>query len=200
MNDILTDKNHMIAISRLPFMENFPFPEFDIVHKELTVFDGSSATLQQQNIIDVIIFTCTDGVKATIRILESDIWMIHGAREYITKLNVISNSINSAMASNDVIVKRNTILEFEAWFQILKGKLNIGVNTFIEILHSFIAETKGVESAASVELALARLRNQKGVVVLDEHQESVLVNYFQFQLIYYKLILGIIIAAKLDDE
>lgn len=199
MNDILTDKTYRLALAKVPFLSNYPFAEFDISCIE-TVFQSGTTVIGTPNFQtgEVIEFGCVDVICATVRLMENIIWKVYELRESFSNLNEFSRDLTMALSDSSIVVKKaginNAIKQFARSPKIKTLILSSGL--FSEILDSFLINISS-KKRNSIEFALSRLEKGVGILFLSEEEERTILNYYQFQLIYFKIILGIIIAAKI---
>lgn len=196
MQEVATDKKQLKAIARIPFLAEFPFPEFSFqYHLMQTV---SSSTMEVIGSPMDILFFKNPNISEMLNILESQIWHLYDIRDNVTKFNEVSQLIDNAVASDDLLVKRDAAQYAENWFNSIEGReFRIGAGTFTDILSSFVGKNKIRE----IEI-LSTLVNQlwvgDEVLIMTKAHKKILDKYFQYQLIYFKMLIGIIIAAKIS--
>jgi len=190
MNNNTTDN---MVYKTIPFLGNFPFPEFTM--SAGTVID----TLAPNRKINTISFDCTQGINTCISMFEKEVWFLNSISHNINKLNDIKKIIDNSLSTNDILIKRDAIIACEQWsldFSNEKGS-NFNQETFNRILERMIEYNKIVDPVTLLD-SIDKLHKRKGLIKLEDDHEKVISNYYQFQLIYYKLILGIVIASKIS--
>lgn len=200
MNDLLTDRKYRMVVSKIPFMLDFPYPEFEIQYNssEEHQVDNFSPVVQNLTQNDVISFRCINGILATINVFEKEIWRLYDSREGFVTTNEISRILVKSLEDTSLVIKRNAIQSCERWFSGgTEQTIRVGSTRFSDILEAFTRELT-IDQIVSITKAINKLHTKKGIIQLEEIEEKMIRNYYQFQLIYFKLILGIIIAAKIS--
>ena len=86
----------------------------------------------------------------------------------------------------------------ENWFKGIEGdKFSVGASTFNDMLSGFAGKAK-VEMLTRLSWLSSRLHNGIGIVYVSPEEKEVLITYYRFQLVYYRMLIGIIIAAKIS--
>jgi hypothetical protein len=183
------------VIGRIPFLENFPFNEFSLIANVLSVPQKDMPPKE----MDLVTFECLIGLKASINIFDKDIWFLNDIATSVKKLNDIKQIIDKGLSSEDILEKRDCILACEAWTDTFgdTSSAKFSFHTFGEILNGML-KLYEVGDPIEIHHKLNRLHDRFGIVKLDDEQEKLIISFYQFQLIYFKLILGIIIASKIS--
>lgn len=182
-----------IAIERVPFLENFPFPGF-------TLGAGTVQTQVSPNKpFKVITFDYFHGIKTSINFYEKEIWLLDSISNHISSLNSISKLINECLDSDNLIIKRDGLLECEEWTKSFDptGTAKFQYTTFTDVLNAMMTHSN-IKDKEGLLKNIEKLHKKKGIVKLDSDQEKLVICFYQFQLIYFKLILGIVIASKIS--
>lgn len=190
-----------ILNSRYPFLKNFPFGEFTI---EVGETDSPG-----RSIMDDDLFTPTNsqgvirfsfGEKSTGRItivlFEQELEWIAGIADNIKDLDRIRKTLDKGIRSKDLIVKRNAVEAAETWcLAVQNDRARLSYSTMGDVLTSMI---HGTQQLVQVVGKLAALSVKKGLVNLSKEEYEIILTYYHFQLVYTKLILGLVIASKIS--
>lgn len=183
------------VIETVPFLENFPFDEFSISLAELPPPTG----VISNNPIKIINFECLNGINSTINIFEKELWFLNSISDKITQLNDIKVSIDNGLAAPTILAKRDAILACEKWTTSFDetGQMKFSHETFLSVLAAMI-DNHHTENPKPLVDSINKLHQKTGIVRLDRQSEKTILCYYQFQLIYFKMVLGIIIASKIS--
>lgn len=188
--------------NRYPFLKNFPFGEF-----EIEVGDLNSSKVRHQSDDDffedepgpnVLRFSLGEKDKGRISIVifEKELSWISTVADDIKNLDGIRKVLDRGIRSKDLIVKRNAVEAAETWSQAIQdNNARLSYSTMGEVLASMI---KGQHQFVQVISKLAALSLKKGLVNLNKEEYEIILTYYHFQLIYTKLILGLVIASKIS--
>jgi hypothetical protein len=188
--------------NRYPFLKNFPFDEF-----EIEVGDLNSSKVRHQSDDDffedepgpnVLRFSLGEKDKGRISIVifEKELSWIAMVADDIKNLDGIRKVLDRGIRSKDLIVKRNAVEAAETWSQAIQdNNARLSYSTMGEVLASMI---KGQHQFVQVISKLAALSLKKGLVNLNKEEYEIILTYYHFQLIYTKLILGLVIASKIS--
>lgn len=183
------------VLRKIPFLGNFPFNNFS-----LSAGTVINTLIDETTKASVISFNCMHGIKASINLFEKEIWYLDSVSQRITKLNGISETINKALDSDSIICKRDAILECELWGKSFDPENSNGFDylTFNEVLNGMVIANK-IKDIPKLVGSIKKLHDKKSIIRLEEDHETVIHNFYQFQLIYFKMILGIVIASKISE-
>lgn len=191
-------KQAAVVRGKYPFLDNFPFSEFQIEAGEAHN-SSAEANFGQKRVVDpnLLKFTYTKGQSnISIVIFEQELNWLNQISNKITDLDKAKLIIDSAIESNDLLVKRDGVNFAEEWASLLKDKnRKLSYSTSGEILLSLI---KSQEQLITIINKIMQLSVNRGLVGLTVEEYQIILTYYQFQLIYVKLILGIIISAKIS--
>ena len=188
--------------NRYPFLKSFPFDEF-----EIEVGDLNSSKVRHQSDDDffedepgpnVLRFSLGEKDKGRISIVifEKELSWIAMVADDIKNLDGIRKVLDRGIRSKDLIVKRNAVEAAETWSQAIQdNNARLSYSTMGEVLASMI---KGQHQFVQVISKLAALSLKKGLVNLNKEEYEIILTYYHFQLIYTKLILGLVIASKIS--
>lgn len=198
MQDAQFDTKQMQAIAKIPFLAEFPYPEYSFKHEMLkgSHFGDANST---NEMYETVLFSHADDPKTFIYIAEKDLWHLYDIRDNVKKLDEISKIVSHGIASDSILELSIASKKAEAWFKEVKGKnFNVGSGTFNDILNGYAGSGK-VKSEFITRLAniTNRLYKGSGIVYMKPDEKTVLLKYYKFQLIYYKMLIGIIIATKI---
>ena len=191
MNTINT-QTYMIS-SKYPFLKNFPFKEFSI-----EIGQNSSDNTENQSVNPILIkFTYEkDKSSMTIFIFEQELTFINKVSEKITELDLLAKVINDALASPELLIKRDAVLFAEKWCSQLKdNRSKLSYSTSNEILISLVGSHSELVTIIN---KIGKLQLVQGVVGLTEKEYAITLTYYQYQLIYAKLLLGLVISSKIS--
>jgi hypothetical protein len=197
MQDTVVDKNHIKAISRIPFLAEFPFSEYSFQsHMMQSISPSTGQPIGEP--MDVVLFSYLNDSNTMVNIMEKELMHLYEIRDNVTRVNEVASQVSAAMETTDVKQMSDAIKNAETWFKDIKGKkFNIGAGTFSDILTAFVGRTN-IDELTRMSYITNRLYNGKGIVFITPEQKEILLNYFHFQLVYYKLLVGIMIAAKIS--
>lgn len=190
-------KSDYLVKRKYPFLENFPFDEFSI---EAIGFNKSSYDNEySENLMptQLIKFLYEKGKSSmTIFVFERELAWINEVSANITDLNRIAKLIDKALKSNDLLIKRNGVHHAEEWCaQLQDNRSRLSYSTSGEILTKLVDSN---EQLVSIINKIVKLSIGAGIVGLSEKEYRIILTYYQFQLIYAKLLLGIVIASKIS--
>lgn len=196
MQDTAVDKKQLKAMARIPFLADFPYPEFTFHYNLMQT--RSTLTNEVIGSTDIILFKHENFADPLVNIIEKEIWHLYEIRDNVQKVNEVSEKVSSAFSSDDLLAKRDASAFAEKWFNEIEGKnFRIGAGTFSDIFENFVGRNK-YEEIEQASILLNKLYEGKEVLIMTKDQKKVLDKYFQFQLVYYKILIGIIIAAKIS--
>lgn len=198
---ISKNKRAQLLTGKYPFIKNFPFKEFEIEVGELRSQgmvaadfdfdgDGSSPTLVRFNIDDKV------RGKLSIVVFETELDWVANLSDKITDLDSIRKTLDKGIRSNNIIVKRDAVDAAEAWCKDLEDNHSrLSYSTIGESLMKMIGDRGQLTQVISKIVALSK---KKGLVNLTQEEHDIILAHYHFQLIYTKLILGLVIATKIS--
>ena len=177
------------VIYKFPFLKDFPFSEYSIKFENYDKYDNTN--------ISIIKFTYNKNkISMSISIFENDLAFIKNLADSISNIDEIFNIIEDALNSQNILDKRNGNIIAEEWYEDLNnGKSRLSYSTSGEILISLI---ESQDQFTSIVNKLNKLEIGNGIVGLNETEYSIILTYYQFRLIYIKMLLGIIISSKIS--
>jgi len=192
-------KQAYVVQRKYPFLENFPFNEFQVEAGEVFNPMGMDDSDYRKTPIDpkLLKFVYEAGQSSmTIMIFEQELNWLNEIAEKITDLNHATKIIDDAINAPDLLAKRDGVNFAEDWSsKIQDNRTRLSYSTSGEILAGLV---KNQEQLITVINKLVKLAIGKGLVGLDREEYQIILTYYQFQLIYTKLILGIVIASKIS--
>lgn len=186
-----------------PFMTNFPF-DGDF---EITMVDRPAVSFILEDEFDAISKKPAKIInfkykhspfKATITMTPSELAWLDQRAEPIKKFDKIVKTINRGLRSKDIISKRDASNAADEWLtQLADNNSQLSKETFYEVLKSLL-DDRTVNQTAKFINDLTRLISKKGLVRMSNSDLNTAFTYFQFKLIYSKLMIGIVIASKIS--
>ena len=188
----------------LPFMVEFPFKEYDIqlvergedflqlgISPMLINEFGDTGTIESLN------FYYTErGSDVSISINKYDVEWIAEQADLVKKLDAIRKSLDDGLESKSLIDKIKSI-KFGKKFTKLIGCDNTLIIDFNELLSEFI-KLYDATFTSKIKLGLQKLSEATlNSTELSERQYKAASAFFNFQIHYIKILLGIVIAAKI---
>lgn len=203
MTSLTLDDRHILN-KKYPILQNFPFGEFSLQVGELPNAPVIETALEtepaKKNKYDSPIIRFTTGDKYTfmINIHENDMMWVFERAEVMTEIDSTVQIMNSALESDEILVKRDAVEIGEAWIKKLAdNKTMLTYSTFTEVLATLLMN-KTILDATRLINNINKLSNKQGLVKLDKDEYQIIMTYYQFRLVYTKLILGLVIAAKIS--
>jgi hypothetical protein len=200
---ISQDRTLSKVYSNYPFLRNFPFQDFQIEASEVKkpqVDDGEVMSMQSTHINPFIInfVYSREKQKTAISVFDRELDWLSTRAESITELDDIVRIINESLPIGDIIKKRDAVLVVEHWLKkIADDRATLNYSTFNDILMRLIGVTQLKETVQLIN-NINKLSSGASVIRMDRKQYDIIMTYYDFQLIYCKLVLGIIIAAKIS--
>jgi hypothetical protein len=204
----LEHENHLDKtsdlFSTLPFMSLFPFDDYEIKMEErgrdymqlgisplLIDVIGETGTTES-----VSFYYYDNDSKVAISIARDDIEWIAEEAEKIKKMDQIRLTLEKAIKDEDLIQKSKAIKAGKKFTKEL-GCDNMLSLDFGEILNEFLSIYDTV-LASKLKLGLQKLSETTlKSTEYSERQFKAITGYFNFQLNYCRIILGVVIAAKI---
>jgi hypothetical protein len=184
-------------------LRNFPFQDFQIEAEEIKrpqTEDGEFASAPSSITNPFVInFVYTrEKQKTAISVFDRELDWLSTRAELITELDGIVHIINEALPAGDIIKKRDAVLVVEHWLKkIADDRATLNYSTFNDILMRLIGVTQLKETVQLIN-NINKLSSGANVIKMDKKQYDIIMTYYDFQMIYCKLVLGIIIAAKIS--
>ena len=132
----------------------------------------------------------------TIVIFEQELNWINSISNKVTNLDQISKTIDAAIAAEWILDKRDGVNSAEQWCEQLNdAHTKLSYSTSGEILASLVSSHTQLVGVINkiVKLAVGR-----GLVELTREEYQIILTYYQFQLIYSKFLLGVVISSKIS--
>ena len=198
---ISKNKRSQLLTGKYPFIKNFPFKEFEIEAGELRSQgmveadfdfdgDGSNPTLVRFSIEDKV------RGKLSIVVFETELDWVANLSDKITDLDSIRKALDKGIRSRNIIVKRDAVDAAESWCKGLEDNHSrLSYSTIGESLMQMIGDRGQLTRVISKIVALS---SKKGLVNLTQEEHDIIMAHYHFQLIYTKLILGLVIATKIS--
>jgi len=190
-----------ILNSRYPFLKNFPFSEFTIEAGEinspglLRMEDDSFVQTSSQGLVQFS-FGKKESGQITVVLFEQELEWIASIADSITDLDRIRKTLDKGIKAKDLISKRNAVEAAETWcLAVQNSRARLSYSTMGDILSSMIRDTKQLVQIIG---KLAALSLKKGLVNLSKQEYEIILTHYHFQLVYTKLILGLVIASKIS--
>jgi len=188
----------------LPFMTEFPFGDYDISMVErgdeniklgispiLVKAFGDNGTIQSLNF-----YYIEDGSDVSISLYRGDVEWIAEEAVNIKKMDALSKALDNSLKEDDLLLKIKTIKAGRKFLKLLNCDNVTGIN-FSDIIVDF---TSIYDTALNSKIRLglqklsaATLRSTE----FSEKQFKAVRAFLNFQIHYIKILLGIVIAAKI---
>ena len=199
MTSSLSQQNQTVT-RKYPFLKNFPFPEFSIEIAEAPrasfIFEDEDDYASKLDPKLIKFVYSIENNNIAIVIYETELMWISEMAKSIQNLDKISKTLSKAIKSTDILAKRDAIDLAEAWCsQLEDNRTKLSYSTMSDILMSLI---KNKQQLVSVVNKIAGLSLKKGLISMDRDEYQIILTYYHFQLIYTKLILGLVIASKIS--
>ena len=185
-----------------PILENFPFTEFNIEMAEspsirnLLDLDEPADLYDRNHQLIKFVYTESDSSKLAIVIFEQELNWIINVSSNITNLDKISKTLNRAIKSKNLVVKRKAAQVTEAWCSQLKD--NRKALSYSTMDENLLKLTDSQAECISIINKLGILSTKTGIVSLNKSEYQIILTYYHFQLIYAKLLLGLVISTKIS--
>ena len=200
---VAQDRTLSKVYANYPFLRNFPFQDFQIEAEELKrpQLDDGEFVISANSTINpfVINFVYTREKQTTaISVFDRELDWLSTRADLITELDDIVHIINEALPAGDIIKKRDAVLVIEHWLKKIEDERStLNYSTFNDILMRLIGVTQLKETVQLIN-NINKLSSGANVIKMDKKQYDIIMTYYDFQMIYCKLVLGIIIAAKIS--
>lgn len=199
-------QDRTILNKKYPFLTNFPFSEFFLEVGEMPV-SPNGAHIDELDTTEpkftkyaspIIKFIYEKDSKFSINIHEKDLIWIHERATTIQELDLISQILKAGLESNNLLEKRDATEIADDWIRKMSdNKTMLAYSTFNDVFVALIAERQ-IKDTVQLINNINKLANKKGLVKLDKTEYEIIDAYYNFRLIYTRLILGIVIAAKIS--
>jgi hypothetical protein len=188
----------------LPFMSAFPFGDYDIrlvergddliklgVSPMLVKEFGDNGKIQNLNFYYV-----EEGSNISISLYKGDVEWIAEEATHIKKVDVLRKTLDDALLSNDLISKTKAVKAGRKFIKLLDYDTITGID-FNELLSDFLII---YETALTSRLKLGLQKLSEATLKsteFSERQFKAVTAFLNFQIHYIKILLGIVIAAKI---
>jgi hypothetical protein len=183
---------------------NFPFSDFQLEVGELP---SAPKPMPAPDMLEskpskydspVIKFTLSRVAKFSINIHENDLVWIFNRADTVTQLDTTAKLLEEALMSNDILFRRDVTVIADDWIKRLSDtKTMLTYSTFADVLTALVGE-RSILDATKLINNINKLANKRGIVKLTPDEYQVIMTYYEFRLVYTKLILGLVIAAKIS--
>jgi len=200
MDLIKVDKKLSKVYTRHPFLKNFPFSDFSLEAEELSVPSIDIEEIGSSGEKAIIVnFAYTRGKQRTlISVFDRELGWLNRRADAISKLDSIVKIVNRGLESSEITTKRDSVVATEKWIKGISDKHTaLNYSTFNDILMRLVGTAQLRETVELIN-NINKLSAGAKVIRLDKKQYDIIMTYYDFQMIYCKLILGIIIAAKIS--
>ena len=203
MQVVSHDRTLSKVYASYPFLRNFPFQDFHVEAEELKrpqSEDGDyvSAPVSVTNPFIINFVYTREKQKTAISVFDRELDWLKGRAETIHELDDIVRIVNEGLTSGDIVQKRDSVLVAEHWLKkIADDRATLNYSTFNDILMRLIGVTQLKETVQLIN-NINKLSSGANVIKMDKKQYDIIMTYYDFQMIYCKLVLGIIIAAKIS--
>lgn len=188
---------------KYPFLKNFPFGEFS-----MDVADSPGPGFMLDEDFEPIFnsesepslvkfnYVAKGTGKISIVIFEQELNWIDSISSDVKDLDKIRRSLDRGLRSKDLLAKRDAVELADAWCANVQDKrAKLSYSTMGEVLAGLIKDQSQLIRIIS-KLSLLSLK--RGLVSLTKEEYQIVLTYYHFQLIYTKLILGLVIASKIS--
>jgi hypothetical protein len=188
----------------LPFMTEFPFGEYDILMVErgedaiglgvsplLVKEFGDTGKIQSLNFYYV-----EEGSDISISLYCGDVEWIAEDAVYVKKVDALCKTLNNALSSDDLILKIKAIKIGRKFSKLLNCDVVTEIN-FNELISDFLI-IYDTTLNSKIKLGLQKLSEATlKSTEFSERQFKAVKAFLNFQIHYIKILLGIVIAAKI---
>lgn len=203
MAEDTTQSDNSELYKALPVMEVFPYddylieidengimPEFDVAPILINEL-GSFGNTQRLN------FYYDEGVTTImISFYQDDLLDLVGISKAVKKLDSVNSDISAGLASEDLLEKIDLVKKSKKFTKLLK--LDSFTNPPFEPILQELLSTNEVALESDIALELQKLKPKKiSKITLGEKEKTAIFSYLNFQLHYARILLGVVIAAKI---
>jgi len=188
----------------LPFMSAFPFTDYKISMAEsgddlisLGVSQILINAFGETGKINVISFEYIDGESnISISIYHDDVDWIADEAKQVKKMDVLRKTLDDALMSEDLVEKAKAIKQGRKFSKLINCD-NVSGLDFNDVLLDFLKINETVLHSR-IKLALQKLSVATiNSTQFSERQYRAVSAFLNFQIHYVKILLGIVIAAKI---
>lgn len=188
----------------LPFMTEFPFGDYDISMVErgddliklgvspiLVKEFGDNGTIRSLNF-----YYIEDGSDISISLYAGDVEWIAEEAIHIKKMDELRKTLDDSLESDDLLLKTKTIKKGRKFLKLLNCDNVTGID-FNELIIDF---TNIYETALNSKIRLGLQKLSEATLrstEFSEKQFKAVRAFLNFQIHYIKILLGIVIAAKI---
>lgn len=184
-----------------PFMQSFPFGDYDMQLEKSTDYNMG---------LDPVIISAAGGfvkpefvnffyfgkyTKIALSFYTFDIQFIYESAVKIKRMDAVREALDNGLESDDIMVKIDTIKKGERFIRKLGSSLAAG-NAFDKVLDEFLAADELDVDPKLLKKIKSRSKTLD-VTELDEDLESIVRSFYNIHLHHMKILLGIVIAAKI---
>jgi hypothetical protein len=198
-------QDRAILNKKYPFLANFPFSEFSL---EVGEMPAAPVRMQpEEEMVDskmsrytspIIKFIYEKDSRFSINIHEKDLLWIETRAEQVTELDIVSQILTAGLESTNLLEKRDATEIADDWIKkISDNKTMLAYSTFSDVLSALIGDRQ-IKDTVQLINSINQLANKKGLVKLNRNEYGIIEAYYNFRLIYTRLILGIVIASKIS--
>jgi hypothetical protein len=198
-------QDRAILNKKYPFLANFPFSEFSL---EVGEMPAAPVRMQpEEEMVDskmsrysspIIKFIYEKDSRFSINIHEKDLLWIETRAEQVTELDIVSRILTAGLESTNLLEKRDATEIADDWIKkISDNKIMLAYSTFSDVLSALIGDRQ-IKDTVQLINSINKLANKKGLVKLNRNEYGIIEAYYNFRLIYTRLILGIVIASKIS--
>ena len=194
--------SELIAV--LPFMAEFPFGEYDITMVErgadfiklgvspiLVKEFGDTGKIQSLNF-----YYIEEGSDISISLYKGDVEWIAEEAANVKKVDALCKILDTSLSSEDLILKTRAIKNGRKFSKLLNYDAVTGID-FNELLSEFLS-IYDTHLNSKIKLGLQKLSEATlKSTEFSEKQFKAVNAFLNFQIHYIKILLGIVIAAKI---
>lgn len=188
----------------LPFMAEFPFGEYDILMVErgddfiglgvspiLVKEFGDTGKIQSLNF-----YYIEEGSDISISLYAGDVEWIAEESIHVKKLDALCKMLDDALSSDDLILKTKAIKNGRKFSKLLNCDTVTGID-FHDLISDFLI-IYDTNLNSKIKLGLQKLSEATlKSTEFSERQFKAVKAFLNFQIHYIKILLGIVIAAKI---
>ena len=188
----------------LPFMAEFPFGEYDILMVErgedfirlgvspiLVKEFGDTGKIQSLNF-----YYIEEGSDISISLYRGDVEWIAEEAVHVKKIDALRKILDDSLSSDDLILKTKAIKTGRKFSKLLNCDAVTGID-FNELLSEFLI-IYDTHLNSKIKLSLQKLSEASlKSTEFSEKQFKAVKAFLNFQIHYIKILLGIVIAAKI---
>ena len=207
----MDDRDHDGTVDRtselitvLPFMAEFPFGEYDILMVErgedfiklgvspiLVKEFGDTGKIQSLNF-----YYIEEGSDISISLYRGDVEWIAEEAINVKKVDALCKVLDTSLSSEDLILKTKAIKAGRKFSKLLNCDVVTGID-FNELLSEFLS-IYDTHLNSKIKLSLQKLSEAAlKSTEFSERQFKAVKAFLNFQIHYIKILLGIVIAAKI---